>query len=427
MSNFDSVKIEPRSYVNGDVQIPGSKSYTNRAVVIAALAQGETIIEHALISEDTEYIANAVKSFGRWVDIDREKEQIIIRNNSVKLYAPTHPLFFGNAGTPIRLVTSMASLAEGETELTGNERMQQRPCQDLLEALQHLGVEATDSRGTGCPPVKVKGPTLRGGKAKIRGGVSSQFTSSILLSAPYASEDIELEIMDELTSKPYVDMTIGIMKDFGVQVDREGYGKFKVRSGQRYQARTYRVEPDASNMSYFLAAAAITRGRVAIPGINTTSLQGDVAFLDIIERMGCCIEREEEYVAVSGKQMKGITVDMNWMPDLVPTLAIMAAFAEGTTHIYNIGNLRIKECDRIAAVETELRKMGIQVSSTDDTLTIHGGKPQAATIDTYDDHRIAMAFAVAGLSTPGVVINNPSCVAKSFPAFWTIFNQLRGF
>jgi 3-phosphoshikimate 1-carboxyvinyltransferase len=207
-------------------------------------------------------------------------------------------------------------------------------------------------------------------------------------------------------------------------VERDGYRRFKVRAGQRYRAGTYRVEPDASNMSYFLAAAAITRGRVCIPGINTSSLQGDVKFIDVLEQMGCCVEKETDYLAVSGKQMRGIDADMNRMPDLVPTLAVMAAFAEGRTHIYNIGNLRIKECDRIAAVENELRKMGIDAESTVDTLTVYGGKPAGAVIDTYDDHRIAMAFAIAGLKTPGVVINNPSCTAKSFPTFWEILNGL---
>ncbi|MGM0879629.1 MAG: 3-phosphoshikimate 1-carboxyvinyltransferase [Bacillota bacterium] len=425
MSKTNSIDIQPRDFVNGDVLIPGSKSYTNRAIAIAALAEGQTVIEHALVSEDTEFIAKGVESFGNvHIDIDAEKERMLVNRKPAAPVAPKQPIFFGNAGTPIRFAITMASLANGVCELTGNERMQHRPCQDLIDALVQLGVKAHVIRGTGCPPIQVEGPSLRGGKAKIRGSVSSQYTSSILISAPYAEMDVELEITDDLTSKPYVDMTVGIMKDFGVEVERDGYRRFKVRAGQRYRAGTYRVEPDASNMSYFLAAAAITRGRVCIPGINISSLQGDVKFIDVLEQMGCCVEKETDYIAVSGKQMRGIDADMNRMPDIVPTLAVMAAFAEGRTHIYNIGNLRIKECDRIAAVENELRKMGIDTESTEDTLTVYGGKPTGAVIDTYDDHRIAMAFAIAGLKTPGVVINNPSCTAKSFPTFWEIFNGL---
>lgn len=424
----DRLEIQPLpGKLNHTVVIPGSKSYTNRAVLIGALAEGTTILEHALICEDTEYIAQGVQQFGQAnVAIDAAGERMVITRRPGPLRAAPDPVFVGNAGTPIRFLISLASLASGASEITGNERMQERPCQDLVDALQQLGVQVEVLRGTGCPPVRVTGPSLRGGKATIRGSVSSQFTSSILLHAPYAEMDVELEISDDLTSKPYVDMTIGIMQAFGVDVQRDGYRAFRVRAGQRYQAQGYTIEPDASNMSYFLAAAAILGGRVTIPGISARSLQGDAKFVDVLERMGCVIERGSDHLAVqSTGDLRGIEVDMNWMPDLVPTLAVVAAYAQGVTHITNIANLRIKECDRIAAMETELGKMGIQADSTADTLTIHGGQPHGAAIDTYKDHRIAMCFAVAGLRTPGVVIHNPGCTAKSFPTFWTVAEALR--
>lgn len=419
--------VVPLDRVDADVIIPGSKSYTNRAIVIGALAEGTTVLQHALIAEDTTYLIDAVQQFGRArVSIDEALDQVTIVRDAGELVAPQAPVFMGNAGTPIRCLTSYASLAGGTSVITGDKRMQQRPIQDLIDALQQLGVPVRTTAGTGCPPVEVTGPGLRGGRARIRGSVSSQYTTSILLAAPYAQRDVELEIMDGLTSKPYINMTLAIMDAFGVEVERDGYSWFGVHVGQRYQAHTYRVEPDASNMSYFLAAAAILGGRVRVPGIDMASFQGDVQFVTVLQRMGCTVNAGHGFIELHGGSLRGIDVDMNWMPDLVPTLAVVAAFAEGTTHITNIANLRIKECDRIAALETELRKMGIHATSTADSLTIHGDTPRAAAIDTYNDHRIAMSFAVAGLRTPGVVIRNPDCVAKSFPTFWQVFNGLRG-
>lgn len=408
------------------VIIPGSKSYTNRAVLIGAMAEGITVLEHALICEDTELIANGVQQFGRVkVNIDDAIERMTVEREPGQMTAAKEPVFVGNAGTPIRFLISFASLADGKSEITGNKRMQERPCQDLVDALLQLGVKAEVVNGTGCPPVRIQGPSLIGGKAKIRGSVSSQYTSSILLNAPYAERDVELEIIDDLTSKPYVDMTVGIMKEFGVEVERDGYRSFKVRKGQRYKAHNYRIEPDASNMSYFLAAAAILGGKVHIPDIGAQSLQGDAKFVDVLERMGCTIERGSDYFAIKGGRLQGIDVDMNWMPDLVPTLAVVAAYAEGRTYITNIANLRIKECDRIAAMETELGKVGIRAESTEDTLTIYGGRPHGSRIETYNDHRIAMCFAIAGLRTSGIIIEDPACTAKSFPTFWSVLDKLR--
>lgn len=338
--------------------------------------------------------------------------------------APEQEVFMGNAGTPIRILTSYASLASGKSYITGDRRMQERPIQDLIDALQQLGVPIRISKGNGCPPVDLSGPSFKGGKASIRGSVSSQYTTSVLLSAPYAEQDVELEVTGDLTSKPYLEMTLHIMREFGVDVEREGYKRFRVRSGQRYQSRRYRIEPDASNTSYFLAAAAILGGRVRIPEISTVSAQGDAQFAYVLERLGCAVNSGEDFIEVRGGPLSGIEVDMNWMPDLVPTLAIVAAYAEGKTHITNIANLRIKECDRIAAMQSELGKMGVRTESTDDTLTVYGGVSRGAEIDTYDDHRIAMSFAVAGLRTPDVIVRDPGCVAKSFPTFWQVLDEL---
>lgn len=421
-----SLEIEPGGAVGGAVPIPGSKSYTNRAVFIAALADRESELEHALLSEDTLLAVDAVRAFGRVeASVDQAAERMSFRLTGRSMQAPDGAIYMANAGTPIRILTAYASLGHGTTHITGSARMEERPIQDLVEGLQQLGVPVKTVRGTGCPPVEVIGPTLAGGTARIRGSVSSQYTTAILLSAPYADADVELELVDELTSKPYVDMTLEIMQQFGVQVERDGYRWFRVRAGQRYRGQGYRIEPDASNMSYFLAAAAITGGWVSIPGIGRSSVQGDVRFAGVLERMGCSISLTEGSVELRAGPLQGIEVDMNWMPDLVPTLAVVAAFAEGATRITNIGNLRIKECDRIAAMEAQLARIGIRAESTTDTLSVQGGQPHGGVIDTYNDHRIAMSFAVAGLRVPHVVINNPGCVSKSFPTFWRVLDALK--
>ncbi|TMD12833.1 MAG: 3-phosphoshikimate 1-carboxyvinyltransferase [Chloroflexi bacterium] len=423
---LQALEITPATALREEISIPGSKSYTNRAVFIAALADGDTELEHALMSEDTQLAAGAVQRYGQVeVSLDPAGERMAFHPTGASMVAPADEIVMGNAGTPIRILTAYASLGRGTSRITGNSRMQERPIQDLIDGLQQLGVPARTVRGNGCPPVEVIGARLKGGTARIRGSVSSQFTTAILLSAPYAEDAVEIEITDDLTSKPYVDMTLQIMREFGVQTEREGYRRFRVGAGQRYRGQPYRIEPDASNMSYFLAAAAISGGRIRVPGIGRRSVQGDLRFLQVLEQMGCSSRAEEDSVELLGGRLRGIDVDMNWMPDLVPTLAAVAAFADGRTRITNIGNLRIKECDRIAAMEAELAKVGVRAESTKDTLTVHGGKPLGAQIETYNDHRIAMSFAIIGLFTPHMVIRNPGCVSKSCPTFWQLLDGLR--
>lgn len=295
---------------------------------------------------------------------------------------------------------------------------------DLLAALPPLGVQATSVHGNGCPPIRVVGGSFHGGATTISGRVSSQFTSSLVINAIRAKADTVITIVDELIYKPYVEMTLAALAEMGVAVQRDGYRRFAIRSGQCPRGGHVTVEPDASGMSYFLAAAAILGGRVTIPGIGAGSTQGDVRLVQALERMGCQADTTTDSIRLKGGALRGIDVDMEAMPDVVPTLAIVAAFAEGITRITNIASLRIKECDRIAAVTTELRKMGITVEEFPDAMHITGGRPHGATIDTYDDHRMAMSFAIAGLRTGGVIINEPGCVAKSFPTFWRVLDTL---
>jgi 3-phosphoshikimate 1-carboxyvinyltransferase len=286
-------------------------------------------------------------------------------------------------------------------------------------------VPAVAVRGNGSPPIRVTGGGFRGGATRISGAVSSQFTSSLLISGVLAERGLELELVDDLISKPYVEMTIAALAEMGVRVERDGYRRFAVPAGQAFRGGRVEVEPDASGMSYLLAAAAVLGGRVTIPGIGAGSHQGDVGLVDALVAMGARAEVTDRSITLRGGELHGIDIDMENMPDVVPTLAIVAAFAEGRTHISNIASLRVKECDRIAAVTTELRKLGIEVEEFPDAMTITGGTPHGAVIDTYDDHRIAMTFAIAGLRTPGVVIRDPGCVAKSFPTFWQTLDSLR--
>ncbi|MEV8031462.1 3-phosphoshikimate 1-carboxyvinyltransferase [Streptomyces sp. NPDC086182] len=421
----ESVTIRPLESFSKKVKVLGSKSYSNRYLAIAALSGQPTVIEGALVCDDTQYLAGALGQFGHVsVDIDAAAERITVTPTGAPMRAPAEDVYVGAAGTPIRFLIAMAGHAEGTTVLTGTQRMQERPMGSLLDALPALGVTAEAVRGNGSPPVKVTGPSFRGGSTRISGAVSSQFTSSLLINATRAEQDTEITVIDELISKPYVEMTIAALAEMGVTVKREDYTRFHVAAGQRLRGGSVTVEPDASGMSYFLAAAAVTGGTVTIPGIGKNSRQGDIGLVDALVRMGCSAEVTDDSITLTGGALQGIDIDMEAMPDVVPTLAVVAAFAEGTTHISNIASLRIKECDRISAVTTELRKMGITVDEQPDAMTITGGSPRGAVIDTYDDHRIAMCFAIAGLRTEGVVIKEPGCVAKSFPAFWQTLDTL---
>lgn len=424
----DELAIEPLKELDATVEVLGSKSYTNRFLAIAGLCEEPTILHNALLSQDTLLLAEALRALGHVdVDVDTAANTIAVTPNGRPMTAPAHEVDMANAGTPIRLLITLASLAQGRTVLTGSTRMQERPMGHLLESLPALGVKAEAVRGNGSPPVAVEGPSLEGGTTRINGTVSSQFTTSLLISAPRARRDVHINVVEGLLSKPYVDMTVAAMARTGVRVQRQGYDSFTVASGQRYTGGAVTVEPDASGMSYFLAAAAILGGRVRIPGIALDSVQGDVGLVQALADMGCRTWSGPEGITLEGGSLRGIDIDMSDMPDVAPTLAVVAAYAQGPTNITGIGNLRLKECDRIAAMSTELSKMGVPVTTTEDSMTIEGGaRMQGAVIETYDDHRIAMCFAIAGLRTPGVVVRDPGCVAKSFPTFWEKLDGLRG-
>ena len=421
----DSLTVRTLTGFDETVRVLGSKSYTNRYLAIASLSGQETVIDNALLSDDTLYFSRAIEKFGHVTcDIDHDSARIRVTPTGGPMRAPSEDVFVGGAGTPLRFLISMAGHAEGTTVITGNSRMRERPMGDLLTALPALGVDATAVRANGSPPVRVVGGSFKGGATSISGAVSSQFTSSLIINALRAQTDTDITLSDELVSKPYVEMTLAALKEMGVRVDREAYRRFIVPAGQRARGGQVTVEPDASGMSYFLAAAAILRSRVVVPGIGSGSHQGDIHLVRALERMGCRAEVDDDSVTLTGGHLRGIDIDMEAMPDVVPSLAVVAAYAEGTTRITNIASLRVKECDRIAAVTTELRKMGIEVEEHADAMYITGGTPHGAAIDTYDDHRIAMTFAIAGLRTENVVIKDPGCVAKSFPAFWQTLDTL---
>jgi 3-phosphoshikimate 1-carboxyvinyltransferase len=416
-----SREIRPRERVSATLTLPGSKSFTHRALIAAALAEGESRLTNALKAEDTELTAQALGRLG--AGIEWQGATVRVMGSGGRLKPVAEPLHLGNSGTSMRFLTALAALGTGQYVLTGSPRLCERPMGELLEALQQLGVKAVSQRGDGCPPVVVQGG-LAGGRASLSGAVSSQYLSALLFIGPLAPRGVEIEVTGELVSRPYVNMTLEVLAGFGISHYREGYRYFRVPGGQEYAPQDYAIEGDASSASYFWAAAALTGGRVTITNLSLESCQGDIDFLSVLARLGCRIDSSPTGLTVAGGPLQGIQVNMANMPDLVPTLAVLAAFARGDTVITGAAHLRHKESDRLAAVAAELGKMGIEVQETEDGLIIHGGQPRGAEIETYQDHRIAMAFAVAGLRVPGVVIKDPGCVAKSFPDFWEFLDRL---
>jgi 3-phosphoshikimate 1-carboxyvinyltransferase len=412
-------EIKPIEKINARARVPGSKSISNRALICAALAHGESVIHRASDSDDTALMTNGLNQLG--VLVRKKDETLVVSGTGGRLFAPKFPVPVGNAGTTLRFLTSVAALADGNTVFESDTRMAERPIDDLLDALRQLGIQ-TQTFGT---RYTVHGEGFRGGAAKLKSDKSSQFLSSLLMVAPYAAEDVQIEVDGKLSSIPYVDVTIDVMEKFGAHVQYFDRKWFMVKSGQRYNPTTFTVEPDASGASYFFAAAAITGGEVMIEGLKRESLQGDLKFLEVLERMGCDVTEEESGVRIqSSGKLKGVDVDMNAMPDVVPTLAVTALFANGPTRIHNVAHLRYKESDRLTALATELRKLGASITLMEDGLEIVPTLLRGVQLDTYDDHRLVMSFALAGLKVPGVKIENPECVKKSFPTFWREFEKL---
>lgn len=428
-SDADRLPIQPLGRpVDAIIAVPGSKSITNRALLLAALADGTSRLTGALYSDDTRYMAAALRALGIGVREDEAAAAFEVDGAGGRIPLERGDLFVGNSGTTARFLTAFVALGQGTYRLDGVPRMRVRPIADLLDALHQLGVEAASEAGTGCPPLRVEARGLRGGRAALRGDVSSQYLTALLLVAPLASGDVDIEIAGELASKPYVDITTAMMKQWGASVQQAEYRAFHVPGGQRYAAREYAIEPDASSASYFFAAAAVTGGRVRVPGLGRGSLQGDLGFVEVLRAMGCAVRMEEGYTEVIGphpQPLRGVDVDMNAISDTVMTLAAIAPFADGLTTIRNIGHIRHKETDRIAALAAELTRLGVRVEERPDSLTIHpAGALRPAEIETYDDHRMAMSFAVTGLRAPGIVIRDPGCVAKTFPGYFARFREL---
>lgn len=411
------IEICPIANIRCTVEAPPSKSYTNRALVVAALADGVCRLRDPLVSDDTHYMKQGLAQFG--VRVEEKEREFVVHGTRGVLTAPQKEIYVGNAGTTMRFLTTFAALAPGATRLTGDERMCSRPIEDLLTGLRAMGVAAESVNRDQCPPLTVQGGGVGGGEFSLAGDKSSQYLTSILLSAPYFRADSTIRIAGDLTSKSYVDITLDIMRTFGVTVENEGYARFRVPCGKHYRARDYRIEGDASSASYFFAAAAVTGGEIAVTGLNPDSVQGDIGFIDVLRQMGCGVEKNPEKITVRGNPLRGISINMNNMPDVVQTLAVVALFAEGATSITGIGNLRIKETDRIAALAAELTRLGARVETGEDYLVVHPAAAYApAVVETYNDHRMAMSFAIAGLRSPGIRISNPACVNKSFPEFF---------
>lgn len=410
--------------MRGAIRPPGSKSITNRALACAALAEGESTLTGALDSEDTQVMIAALRQLGIAIDADLPSAVLRVEGCGGRIPAAGGELYVANSGTTIRFLAALVALGRGEFRLDGTPRMRERPIGDLVEALRQLGADAESEGPNGCPPVVIRAHGLPGGPAKVRGDVSSQFLSGLLMAAPYAERPVELSVAGALVSQPYVRMTLAVMAAFGVDVPPDDLSRFHLPAGVKYRGRTYAIEPDASAASYFFAAAAITGGEVTIEGLSRQSLQGDVAFVEVLEQMGCRVMWGDDRITVSGGSLKGVDVNMNAISDTVQTLGAVALFANGPTTVRGVGHIRHKETDRIAALATELRKLGATVEEQSDGLKITPAALHGAVIDTYQDHRMAMSLALAGLRVGGVVIRDPGCTAKTYPRFFEDLERL---
>ena len=406
--------------IDAHVSVPGSKSITNRALVLAALGETgvATRLTGVLTSEDTEVMADCLTRLGFIVEADWDAATVSVTNPSGRVIpASSAELDCKNSGTTMRFLTALVALGEGDYRLDGVPRMRERPIRDLLDALQQLGVDAISESGNGCPPVHVQSRGVAGGNVTLRADVSSQYLSGLLLAGPRAKQSTTIQLEGPPVSEPYIAMTLAMLRYWGANIT-EDPGQYIVTPGLTPPRDAYAIEPDASAASYFWALAPILGGRVTVRGLTRNSLQGDVAFVDVLAKMGCHVTESDGNLTVESDTLRGITIDMSAISDTVMTLAAVACFADGPTRMINIGHIRHKETDRIAAVATELRKLGAQVEEEQDALTITPGPLTGVAVDTYDDHRMAMSLALIGLRVPGVVIRDPGCVRKTYPNFW---------
>ncbi len=423
---MSTLPIYPVSHpIDGTVSVPGSKSITNRALLLAALADGASRLEGALFSDDTRYMEAALNQLGVPVRGDEKNAVYEVEGRGGTFPVAEAELFLGNAGTATRFLTAALCLGEGTYFVDGVPRMRQRPIGALLGALRALGAEIVAPND--CVPLEIRARGLQGGSVTIRGDASSQFLSALLLIGPKTRDVLEITIDGPLFSKPYVEMTLKMLRQWGIVTIDQDMKRFLVGRGN-FKAQTYVIEPDASSASYFFAAAAVTGGRVRVKNLGKDALQGDLAFVDVLEKMGCEVKKAKNYVEVFGPRegkLRGVSVDMNAISDCVMTLAAIAPFADAPVEIFNVAHIRGKETDRLAALSRELARLGAKVEEKADGMTIFPAKKlKRATIKTYDDHRMAMSFAITGLVSPGIEIRDPGCVAKTFPDFFERLDKL---
>lgn len=424
-----ALPLRPIRGVGGTVQLPGSKSISNRALLLAALARGETRLRNLLRSDDTDRMLGALDALGTTVEVHGEQARVVGAGGPLGLARgdadAALKLDLGLAGTALRPLLAVLTLGRGRFELDGTARMRERPVAHLVDGLRQLGAQITYLEEDGFPPVRVTGTGLTGGRVSMRGDLSSQFPTALLLAAPLAAGPVTLEIVGPLVSRPYLAITTHMMAAFGAPVAEPRDAVFELRPGGYVSPGDYAIEGDASAASYFLAAGAIRGSGVTVHGIGARSVQGDVAFADVLEAMGARVTRAADSITVQPGPLRGVDLDLNHIPDAAMTLAVLALFAEGPTRIRNVANWRVKETDRLAAMATELRKLGALVDEGPDSLTVRPpARLQGASIDTYGDHRMAMCFALLALSDAPVVINEPSCVRKTFPEFFDRFAAL---
>jgi len=398
------------------VEVPGSKSLTQRALIAAALADGKSLIRHALMAEDTVYLIGGLKNLG--ASIEPVAEGFVVNGTGGAIAHTGHEIFLGNNGTALRFLTALVCLGRGKYILTGEKRLCERPVGPLVGALQEMGVDIVCRNN--CPPVEILANGLKGGSITLSNIESSQYVSALLLCGPYTSKGIALTLEGHIVSSPYIDLTIRVMSDFGANIIRTGKHQYIVGTQHMYEGCDYDVEGDASSASYFFLAAALLKNKIRVTGVCLQSAQGDIHLLDILEKLGCRVESGKNWIEVTGCDLVAgdLTFDLGGMPDMVPTIGVLAAFRQGRTVITDVAHLRIKESNRLAAMVNELTRIGINASELPDGLVIEGGTAHAANIETYNDHRIAMSFAVASLVTPGIAIADKKCVDKSFPGFW---------
>lgn len=423
---MEQLTLKPIKKVSGSVTLPGSKSLSNRILLLAALADGVTQVTNLLDSDDIRHMLKALEQLGVKVELNEDKTIATVHGVAGKFKTPSEALFLGNAGTAYRPLTAVLAAIEGNYELIGEPRMEERPIGHLVDALHSIDADISYFKNKDYPPLKIAGKKLAGGDVAIDGSISSQFLTAILMAAPLFDDDLNISIIGDLVSKPYIDITIGVMAKFGVEVENDNYQRFVVKAGQSYQSPTsIMVEGDASSASYFIAAAAINGGEIEINGVGKASVQGDIGFAKVMEQVGAQIDWYDEKLVVRKGELNGVDINANAIPDAAMTLATVALFAKGKTAIRDIYNWRVKETDRLHAMATELKKLGAEVIEGHDFIEVTPpSEMNLVDIDTYDDHRIAMCFSMVAVGGQEVIINDPKCTAKTFPTYFDVLASL---